>query len=73
MKFILLNKVYETKGEFMKMRLGTGNLYFIGLRADINGDPYLIIKTITKLKIFQKIETKCVHLHSNVRCSIRKK
>ena len=29
----------------MKMRLGTGKLYFIGLRADINWDPYLIIKT----------------------------
>lgn len=51
MKFILLNKVYETKGEFMKMRLGTGNLYFIGLRADINGDPYLIIKT--SMNIFE--------------------
>ena len=33
------------------MWLGIGNLYIIGLKADINGDPYLIIKT--SMNIFE--------------------
>lgn len=44
MSFILINEACKTKGEFMNTRLETGKLYFIGLKADINGDHYLIIK-----------------------------